>query len=93
MYLFLHMFRKLWNTTISYVISLRLSVCMEQIGSHLKHVHEIWNFRIFQKSFQKMQLSLQSSENMALDMKIHAHLLHLAQFFLEFDTFCTKVAP
>ena len=91
MYLFVHIFTKLWNTTISYVISLGPSVCMEQLGSHLTDVHEIWNFRIYQKSFEKIWLSLQSSENRALDMKIYVHLLHLAQFLLELYMFCIKV--
>ena len=38
-----------------------LSVCMEQLGSHRIHCHEIWHQSIFRKSVVKIQISLTST--------------------------------
>ena len=35
-----------------------LSVCMERVGSHLKHFRNIWYLRLFQNSVQKIQVWL-----------------------------------
>ena len=47
-------------TTISFVISLRLSVHMEQLGSHWTDFHKILYLRIFRKSVEEIQVSLKS---------------------------------
>jgi len=60
---FLGEFAKLRKATISIVVSVRLSVRMEQLGSHWTDFHEIWYLRIFRKSVTKIHLSLQSDKN------------------------------
>ena len=39
------------------------SVHMEQLGSHWKDFHEIWYLSIFQKTVEKIQVSLKSDKN------------------------------
>jgi hypothetical protein len=41
----------------------RLSVRMEQLGSHWGDFHEILYLNIFQKSLEKIQVSLKSDKN------------------------------
>ena len=41
----------------------RPSVRMEQLCSHWKDFHEIWNLNIFKSSVDKMQLSWKSDKN------------------------------
>jgi hypothetical protein len=48
-------FQKMQRTAIKYVC---LSVRVEQRGSHWRDFHEIWYLRIFWKSVEKIQLSL-----------------------------------
>jgi hypothetical protein len=43
--------------------SVRLSVRMEQLGSHWKNFHEILYLSIFRKSVMKNQVSLKSDKN------------------------------
>jgi len=56
---FLGAFSKLWNATISFI----MSVCMEQLGSHSTDFYEMWYLHIFLKSFEKTQVSLNSDKN------------------------------
>ena len=53
------------EATISFIISFRPSVRMEQLCFHLTDFHEIWYLRIFffWKSFEKIQVSLKSDKN------------------------------
>jgi len=53
---------KLRRATISYVMSVRPSVIIEQLGSHWMDFHEIW-FDYFQKSAEKIQVSLMSDKH------------------------------
>jgi len=48
-FIFLGTFAKLRKTTISFVMSVRPSVRMEQLGSHWTDFHEIWYLSIFSK--------------------------------------------
>jgi len=59
----LGVFVKFRNTTISYVRSFCPSVRMEQLGSHWTDFHEIWYLSTFEKSVQKIQISLKSDNN------------------------------
>ena len=54
--------RKIAKKTISFVMAVRPSVHMEQLGSHWKDLHEIY-LRIFRKSVDKIQVSLKSDRN------------------------------
>jgi hypothetical protein len=60
---FLSAFAKLRKVTISFVLFVRLSVGMQQLGSHWTDFHEIWYLRIFRKSVEKIQVSLKSNKN------------------------------
>ena len=62
-YVFLGAFATLRKATISFVMSVRLSVRMEQLGSHWTGFHEIWYCSIFRKSVEKIQVSLNSDKN------------------------------
>ena len=46
------------KATISFVMSIRLSVRMEQIETHWKDFHEIWYLRIFRKTVEKINFHL-----------------------------------
>jgi hypothetical protein len=60
---FLGAFVKLRKATISFVMSVRLSVRTEQLGSQWKDFHEIWYLRVFIKSVAKIKVSLKSDTN------------------------------
>jgi len=60
--LFLGMFAKLRKATISFVMSVRPSVHMEQLGSRRTDFHEIWHLSIFRKIIKKIQVSLKSKK-------------------------------
>ena len=57
---FLGAFAKLRKATVKFVTSARLSVRMEQFGSHMVGVHEIWYMNIFRKYVHKTQVSFKS---------------------------------
>jgi len=57
-------FAKLRKATFSFVICVRLSVRMEQLGCHWKEFHEFWHLNIFGKSFKKNQVPLKVDKNM-----------------------------
>ena len=52
--------------TINFVMSVFLSACpsvsVEQLGSYLTDLYEIWYYRIYRKSFEKIQVSLDSDK-------------------------------
>jgi hypothetical protein len=52
--------RKFRKTTVSFVVSVRT----EQLGFHWVVFHEIWNFSIFRKYAEEIQVSLESGTNM-----------------------------
>ena len=49
-------FAKLRKETISFVMSARPSVRMEQLGSHWADFHEIWHLNIFIKTADRIQI-------------------------------------
>jgi hypothetical protein len=56
-------FAILRKATVSFDMSVRLSVCMEQLECQWTDFHEIWYLNIFRKSVKKIQVSLKSDEN------------------------------
>jgi hypothetical protein len=56
--LFLGAFARLRRAAVSFVMSVRLSVRMEQLGSHWTDFHEIWYLSVFQKSVAKIIFSI-----------------------------------
>jgi hypothetical protein len=49
--------------TISFVISIRPSFRMEQLGSNWKDYHIVWCLRIYRKSVDKIKVSSKSDKN------------------------------
>jgi hypothetical protein len=47
---------------MSFVMSVRLTVCMEQLDSHWTDFREICHYKIFRKSVEKILLSLKSDK-------------------------------
>ena len=56
-------FAKFRKATISFLMSVRLSVHMAELVSHWKNLNEMWYWSIFRKYFEKIRLSLQSPHN------------------------------
>lgn len=55
---FLGALSNLWKATVSFVMSIHLSLCMEHLGSHWIDFHEILCLSIFKKSVKNIQVSL-----------------------------------
>jgi hypothetical protein len=55
-------FVKLRKVTASFVMSVRPSFRMEQLGYHWTYLHEILYLSIFRKSVKKIQVALKSYE-------------------------------
>ena len=60
---FLSALTKLRKVTISFVMSVRLSVRMKQLGSHQMDFHEILYLSIFRKYIEKIEVSLKYDKN------------------------------
>jgi hypothetical protein len=60
---FLGTFAKLQKATISFVLSVRPSIRVEQLCPYSMDFHEIWYLRIFQKSVGKIQVWLKSNKD------------------------------
>jgi hypothetical protein len=56
-------FAKLRKVTVSFVISVRLSVRMEQFGTHWTDILEIRYLGVIRKSVEKIQVSSKSDKN------------------------------
>jgi hypothetical protein len=56
-------FAKLQEATISYVMSVRPSIRMEQLGYHWTDFHEILYLTIFKKYIEKIKVALNSDNN------------------------------
>jgi hypothetical protein len=59
---FVGAFAELRKVTISFVMSVCLSVRMEQLGSHRTNFRSIWYLNIFRKSIEKIQVWLNSDK-------------------------------
>jgi len=90
---FLDAFAELRKATICLAMCVRLSVRKEKLGSHWMIFHSIWYLSIFRKSVEKNQVSVKSyNKKRVFYMKSNRHLWsYLAQIFLEWETFQTKV--
>jgi hypothetical protein len=60
---FLGAFEKLRKASVSFVVSVRQSVRMEQLSCHWTDFREVWYLIIFRKSVEKIQVLLQSDKN------------------------------
>ena len=84
-------FEKLRKATISFIMSVRQSVRMEQLGSQWTDFYE--NLSTVRKYVEKIQVSLKSYKNSG-----HFHMMtntnvwsHLAHVFFECENFRTKI--
>ena len=60
---FLGAVERMWKATISFVLSVRPSVRIEQLGSHWTDFHEIWYLSILVTSDEKIKVTLKSDKN------------------------------
>ena len=56
-------FANVQKVTISFIMFVRPSVRMEQLGSQTTNFNEIWYLSIFRKYVKKIQVSLKSDKN------------------------------
>jgi hypothetical protein len=56
-------FAEFWRATVSFVVYVRPSVRMEQLGSRWTDFHEIWRLSIFLKCAEKIQALLKTEKN------------------------------
>ena len=69
-----------------------LSVHVKQLGFHRTDFHEVWYLSIFCKSAKKIRVSLKSDKNNRYFTWRPTHFWsHVPQFFLEWESFQTKV--
>jgi hypothetical protein len=84
-------FAKLRKDTISFAMSIRLSVRIHKHGSHWTDCHEVWYLRIFRKSVEKLHVSLKSDKNKRyFTWKPIKFLWYLAHFFLDWEMLQAK---
>jgi hypothetical protein len=69
----------------SFVMSVRMSVHMEQLSSHWTDFHEVWCFRIFRKSVEKIEISLKSDKNNAYFTKAVEDIKTLILYSINFS--------
>jgi hypothetical protein len=83
---------KLWKETATFVMSVRLSVRMERLGSHWTDFYEIRFLSIFRKYVSQTQVSLKSDKNNVYltcwPMYIFGYIS--GQFFSKWETLQTK---
>jgi len=88
---FLGAFAKFRQAIISSVMSVRLSVRMEQFRSHWTDFHEIWCLMIFGKSAKKIQVSLKSDKNKGYFTWRPIYIFIISRsFLLEWEIFSEK---
>jgi hypothetical protein len=61
--MFLGATAKLRKASMSFVMSIRPYVRMEQLGSHWTNFHDILYYSIFRKNVSKVEVSLKSDKN------------------------------
>jgi len=87
-------FAKLRKATVSFVMSVRPSVC-RHVTTLLPLDGFLWNFKFwyFRKSVEKIPVSFKSDKNKEYILRrpMYIFLSHLSQFFLEWEIFQTKV--
>jgi hypothetical protein len=70
---FLIEFVKLRKTTESFVMSV-LSICVQQLCYHSMDSNQIWHFKIFRKSVEKIKISLISHNSNGYFTRRHLHV-------------------
>jgi hypothetical protein len=88
------LYRKLRKATIRFVMSVRPSVRMGQLGSHWTDFHDISYLSVFRKTYRGNSSCINIwKKQLVFCMKACVHLWHhLAKFFSEWEMFQTKVA-
>ena len=85
----------MWKPTTRFILFVRHvcpSVRMKQLGSHWTDFPRNFIFEYFSKVYRESQVSLKSDRNIECFTTTNTHFWsHLAQFFLEWEMFQTKV--
>ena len=90
--IYISAFANLRKATISFVMSVRPSVRIEQLGCHWTDFLEIWYLSIFRKSVEKIQVSLKFYKNNGYFTRISMHFWsYLIHFSLEWEIFHANV--
>jgi hypothetical protein len=85
-------FAKLQKATISFFVSVCLSVDVEKLDSHWTDLREICYLSICRKSVDKFQVSLKSDRNKGYSTWRPTYISDSnSEFFLEWEMFQTKV--
>jgi hypothetical protein len=88
---FLGAFAKLRKANISFVMSVRPSISMQNLGSHRTDFLEIWYLNIFRKIVEKIQVSLKSDKNNGYFTRRPLHIFIISRlFFLRMRTVSDK---
>ena len=64
---------------------------MKQLCSHFTDFNEKWYLNLFRKYVEKIQVSFELTKITAALMKTNLYLWYIAEFFLEWEMFETKV--
>jgi hypothetical protein len=88
---FIGAFANLRKATISFIVSVRPSVRIEQLGSHWRDFLQIWYLSIFRKSAEKIQISLKSYKNNGYFTWIPIHFWSYLIHFLKWEIFHKNV--
>jgi len=88
---FLCSFTKLHETTVSFVMSVCLSVRMEQFGFYWTDFHEILNSITLRKSVEKIQVSLKSDKNNCYFTYRPIHICDTVSLNCSYNEKCFKV--
>jgi hypothetical protein len=84
-------FENLWKAIISFVMSVRPSVRMEQLGSHWMGFHVIWYLSSFRKNVENIQVSLKSDNHSAYFTKMSLPRWILLRMRNVSDKFVAKI--
>ena len=84
-------FEKLRKATISFVMSVCLSVRVDQLGSHRKNFHVILYLKIFRNTVNKLKIHSDFIKRNFTWRPLRNFYHNLARFFLEWKTFQTNV--
>jgi hypothetical protein len=77
------------KTTISCVVC--PSIRMEHLAPHWTDAHKIWYFSVFRTSVEKIQILLKCDMTGTLHEVLWPFMINLAEFFVEWEIFQTKI--
>jgi len=86
--------QKFRKATISFVLSVRLSVRMEQLGLQWPNFRNIFHLNVLQKSVDEIQISLMYDNNSATNRKVPGSIPGgVSGFFIDIKSFRSHYGP